>query len=49
MLMQYGHIAQHDQVAGPLYFHYFSLSANEYKIISFSLGGLGTATCYNQT
>ena len=44
--MQYGNIAQHDQIAGPYMFHYFSLSANEHKIISLSRGGLGTAVSH---
>ena len=32
MLTQYGNKAQHDQVAGPYTFHYFSLSENKFKI-----------------
>ena len=35
--MQQGNIVQYDQVAGPYTFHYFSLSANEHKIISLSM------------
>ena len=49
MSMQYGSIAQNDPVAGPFKFQLFILSANEPKIISLSIEGLGTATCHNQT
>ena len=49
MLTQYSNIVQYDQVAGPLHFNYFVVISTEHKIISQSVGGLGSATPHNQT